>query len=510
MADWVKFKHPLAKEQEKRDKFVWDLYSGKAKDKAIAAAQEVAEQESGPFAEQDAEIFRNKLKNRRFGKYLIRKIRGEPAENFYERAKVSKYPAHFSQIVDKQVGSVQLAGYEINQWEKDGTAPLGTPESEESIAKQLMENADGRGTNWNTLMAQGIKKLYLKERVWYLVEGPTENNPNFRVIFLDGVLNWKEENGTLTDVVVAEEKDARNSIMDEHGKKKQFVHYSRKGFQRYNQDGEAISEMQEWDNPFYESPAKLQRTVPIDYVELGLPRDVPKQMAEGQKYLYNTLSDVRNAMRISSFPKMYYKGSKQAWKDTLDALRQGANIVRAEQADWIGLPWGDVSKGREIYKEDVKEYYQTSFSQLEDAAREATATEIMLKDQRGRQSFLVHLADRANELENSIRFKLAQVVSPNNPSEWRIPKVERSTDFAPTSPNSKSKEIKDIFFPKSGVNKGGLKRQAAEKVADLQGFEFEEEEEEQEENMDRLQDNQQMIGEVEDEENGDEENNSTD
>lgn len=514
MAEWIKFKHPNAEKWQDRDKFVWDLYSGKAQDKAKATAKHIAEQEAGAFADNEPDPFPNKVEERKLGKYLIRKIRGEPAENFYERSKVSKFPAHFSQIVDKQVGSVQLAGYEQNRWEKDGDAPLGTPEDEESIAKQLMENADGKGTNWDTLMAQGIKHLYLKKRVWYLAEGPTEKNNNFRVIFLDSVTNWKTEDGRLTDVVVVEKRDSRNSIRDKHGTEQIFIHYNTEGFRRYDKDGNPLGPRSEWDNPFYESPARQNKTVPIGFVELGLPRDVPKQMAEGQKFLYNELSDVRNAMRISSFPKISYTGDKQAWEDTIRALRQGANIIRAENASWMGLPWSDVSKGRDIYKEDVKEYYTTSFSQLEDAAREATATEIMLKDQRGRQSFLVHLADRANELENSIRFKLAQIARPGSPEQWRIPYVERSTDFAPTSPNSKSKKIKEIFFPKSGVNMGGLKRQAAEKVADLQGFEFEEEEENSDQSA-MLQDNEQIIGDVDDEngsneeEEMDEENNST-
>lgn len=481
MPDWVTREHPDHDLWTERNEYVWDLYSGAALVKARDKAEKIAQNE-GLKLDDDGR-FQPELYNRRpdLGTYLFRRAQGENPLAFSERARISRFPAHFAQVVDRHVGAVQLAGYDTTRWvdPDSGDGPLGDPSEPGSTAAYLKRNADGQETSWDTLMTQGIKRVFLQRRLWYLVDGPTEEVSQPRVVWLDteSVINWIKQDGRLTDVVVTEERDGRDSIQDDHETETVYIHYSLDGFQRFDGDGEPVGEMQEWDNPFWETPEQERRILPVGYVDLQLRRDVPRAMAQDQEYLFNELSDIRMAMRIAAHPKFHLNADDQAYQDTKKALLAGANLVRAESADWLSLPWDSIQAGREMYQADVKEFYDTAFQQLNDAARKKTATEIQQEDQRGRQAFLVHLSDRADELENAVRYRLAQIAAPGSPEQWDIPKVRRSNDYQPVDPDAESKALKDLYFPNQPVPASqSTRKEAAMEIAELQGIPEEDEE----------------------------------
>jgi hypothetical protein len=123
--------------------------------------------------------------------------------------------------------------------------------------------------------------------------------------------------------------------------------------------------------------------------------------------------------------------------------------------------------------------YDTAFQQLQDAAREKTATETRMKDQRGRQAFLTHLSDRAEEIERAWLWRLAQIESPGSPALWDVIEIERSRDYAPVNPNAEAKALKELYFPgkQTAVPASTqAKKEAALEIAKLQGVPEEDDE----------------------------------
>jgi len=493
MPDWVTEKHPnhrpIRREGEEdtlsRDEYVWDLYSGHAVVEARDRAQRIAREEGLELSDK-GEIgrFQPKRRNRRpdLGKYLFRRAQGENPEAFSERARISKFPPHFAQIVDRHVGAVQLAGYKTRQWAdpESGDGPLGDPKEKGTTAERLKSNADGRGTSWESLMTQAIKRCFLMRRMWYLVDGPTERSPMPRVRLLDSeaVTNWMHNQGRLTDVVVMEEVDARDSIQDEHGTETRYIHYNLDGYRRFDEDGDPIvdeaiqpgGKRQEWENPFYETSGQERRILPIGYVDLNLGRDVAENIAEDQEYVYNLLSDIRMMLRLLAHPKLHLNADDQEYEATVNALLSGANLVRGESAQWMVPDYAEVKSAYEQYRKEVQEMYDTAFQQLNDSAAEKTATETRMKDQRGRQAFLTHLSDRAEEIERSWLWRLAQIEAPASPDQWDVIEIERSRDYAPVNPNAEATALKELYFPNQAVPASRqAKKEAALEIAKLQG-----------------------------------------
>jgi len=150
------------------------------------------------------------------------------------------------------------------------------------------------------------------------------------------------------------------------------------------------------------------------------------------------------------------------------------------QGDWSYeiLDWGALKQAREMYKAEAKEYYQSSFQQLNDAAREATATEIKQRDQNGRQAFLQHLSGKADEIDNQLRYLFAQYEAPGEPDQWMTPEAERSTDYSPSDPHAESQKIKDLYFPNAAVPASqAAKKEAALKISEMQGIAEQDDEE---------------------------------
>ena len=481
MAHWTQNKYPEYRDVTERQTFVRDLYTGRALNEARDRAEELAEDDLSDLQRDEEYEGRDQyFREPELGQYLFKRAQGENAQAFYERARISRQPMHFAQVVDRSVGAVQLAGYNKNQWADDGEGPLGDPIEDESMAARIQQDVTGDGVSWHSFVTEALTRMMLnsdprhkRAGVYVLVDGPTEDTsrPTAHIIRLPAIMDTYSENGRLTDVVVQEQVSGRDGITEQHGSEQHYIHYHTEGYDRYDGEGNQMPDRSgDWENPFYATPEQEQRILPIFRVQMGLPRDVVNQMAEGEQYLFNLLSDIRMAGRIASFPRLVGDVDDAEFNNTMDALVRGQNVL---QGDWNYeiLDWGALKQAREMYHAEAKEYYESSFQQLNDAARESTATEIRQRDQNGRQAFLQHLSGKADQIDNQLRYLFAQYEAPGQPEQWVIPEAERSTDYSPSDPHAESQKLKDLYFPTGPVPASrGAKKEAALKISEMQGI----------------------------------------
>jgi len=463
-----------------RRTFVRDLYTGDALYEARERAEEIAEDDLARLQRLSEEYEGTQFDPEPdLGQYLFRRAQGENTQAFYERARLSRQPGHLAQIVDRQVGAVQLAGYEVDSWaDEDGNGPLGDPSENGSIADQVTADVNGRGVSWSSFMTNALTRMMLnssldgRSGVWVLVEGPTREGlqrPTAHVVALPAIVDTYSKGGRLTDVIVKEEVSTRGSIKEAHDTEEQYIHYHTEGYDRYDAEGARLEEESaEWENRFYATPDQEQEVLPLFRVNLGLPRDVVRQVAEGEQYLFNLLSDIRMAGRIASHPRLVGDVDDQEFDNTKDALLQGQNVL---QGDWRYeiLDWGALKQAREMYHAEAAEYYKSSFQQLNDVARESTATEIRQRDANGRQAFLQHLSQKADDIDNRIRFLMAQIEAPGAPDQWGIPAAKRSTEYTPTDPEALAQKKAETLFGSNAVpaDQGTLTNAAASIIEDL-------------------------------------------
>jgi len=201
-------------------------------------------------------------------------------------------------------------------------------------------------------------------------------------------------------------------------------------------------------------------------------------MAKDARYLYNLLSDIRWAMRTTSYAKLAPEEmmSETEHEQAVDALAKGHNLLTFP-ANFIGPDANVFKEEYAIFKDEVRDFYVTALQSYEDAAKERTATEIMQDESEGRFSFLAVLARAMDKVEQDIYNLLHQVEVPNDPAAWEEVSVTRSRDFQPVDAENKADTLMEAAF---GPNAGPLGEQGTTDVAttvgDLLGIEYDEEE----------------------------------
>lgn len=487
MSIWIERTHPEFDQRCKRNTFVDDHYTGEALQKARKAAESM--RQTHPRAQRDEEgrIVPDPPKYNEIGAYLYRRAQGENVFAFDERCRISKFPDDFAAIIDAHVGSVtEPAATRV--WEgDDGKSPLGDPSDAATGMGHLWKNADGKGTNWETLIAQASNKAVRSKRLWFYVDGPTDEYQHPKVMLLDQkcVRNWIEKEGVVVEGILHETEDVRTALDVEKDPEKpyedRYIHYTLEGWGRYKIEGEGdkkqavLIEKGDWENPFYQDPERTRQCLPLGYIELPLSRDVAYSMSEGANYLFNLSSDIRNILRVANHPKLTGEVDGTQWENTQETIRQGDNLLLGKWT-FISPPAENASVGYDIYDQEARKYWTTAFEQMNDAAREATATEIVHKD-RGRQAFLVLLAMFLEELENRVLFLLSQIIAPDKPETWRIASVKRSTDFRPLDPDKEFEKRKNAVFGGQLPTTPRIRAAMAKDLLEQLGYELEPEEE---------------------------------
>jgi len=469
---WVDIRHPEHKAFADHWQFTEDHYTGAALDISRAAARNLR---SDIPRDKTGQLIDTKLGSTF---YLWRRAQGESADAFVERTAISKYPTHMAAIVDSFSGSI----FSVEQRAERNWGEFGDVKDTTSLAHGFFTNADGKGTNWTTHFKKTSSLFTRFNRVWYLVETD-------RIIFPDimDVVNWREEDGRLVEVLVRENVDLRTSIIDEFRKdEERFVLYTIAGFDRFRvlvrDDGvRTIERIEEesgaWDFLHFDSPDRVQPVLPIGFVDmLPIGSELGYMLAQGNNYLFNLLSDVRNIIRVANHPKLRGVVSNEEFNNTEAALLRGANML---QGDWqyIGPPSENAGTGYTIYGDEVKEYYASSHQRFDNAARESTATEARQQDQRGRGSFLTLLSNQLDELENRALFLLNQKQFPERPEKWLDANVARSVDFKPFDSDQFAERLKTRYFGGGRAVPVGEEGQinAARQVAKLDGLDVDDE-----------------------------------
>ena len=460
---FLDYRHPEYETRRDRSVYAHLYRTGKVQQKA----KESAKKDRGTRMEQG-------------DLHLVRRAQGETIDAYRERVFVSRYPRHFGRVVTSFVGTLMQSEEKASrQW---GDA-LGSPKEDDTTMARYYKNADGEETPMKQQLQSAADTLVTSHRQWYLVNPPSGDElATVNLIPEKRVVNWVEDGGRLVDVLVKEHRDTRSSIEEETGAEETYIRYTLDGWRRYreNDDGDAVLVADgEWDFPFYRTADRSERRLPIEYVDLGLGEPVGYNMAQDAKYLYNLLSDLRWALRRTSFSKLAPQDEPLTQEDyelASTALSQGENFLTFP-AQYIAPDSAVFQAAYEIYKQEVMDFYVTALQSYEDAAKQKTATEIMQEQGAGRFSFLSVLARAMDTLENDIYNLIHQIERPQEPSTWSEAKVERSRDFKPVDAQDKAERLMKSYFGRDAVPAGvETKTNVATAIHDLLGVDYEEEE----------------------------------
>lgn len=384
--------------------------------------------------------------------YLIQKSQREPDGAFDERKLVTEPMLHFSTAIDSLCGVMfSKESDTARNWGalgKDGLAEQGT------IAKQLEMDADGEGTNWNSLYKKVGIKLTTTHTIWGMVDGlkekmynegnetSLEGNATVHVIDPTTVINWFPTKGQLEEVVLREDYDARSNVEDFFPLEDVYVKYTLDGWERYALYTDENDETQRriintGEYAYYRTAEKKERILPIWRTEIPLPRNVGYLLATKQNSIWN-LESVRDfAIRALSFALLRITVEGEDDKNMIEqALVAGSNILwqyakEGAPHDFISADSSWLTEAGAVLKKKIEDFYQNAFKEYGDAAKQATATQIRMESQSGIEAYLALLVDSVDEFENQALWRTEQVYFPDTPSNWGKASVERSRDFQP-------------------------------------------------------------------------------
>ena len=392
--------------------------------------------------------------------YLYQKMQREGNKAFESRRKDPDPILHFSTAVDGINGIISQKDDTVRDW-----GELGKPDEAGSYAHALMKNADGSGTNWIPMMKRVGIKLTVLHTIWGLVEGIQESEggveqASVKVINPQSVVNWYPSTGNPTQVLVKENREVRSDITGDPEPKEVFTLFELDGWRRFTvisekSGDETISYEQVMDSGNYEywdSPKKENRVLPIFRVEMPLPRNLGYLLAKKQNHIFNfkSLRDHGASNLSLAILKIKAKNDKE-YEDAVQSLVKGNNAIW-EHSDisgpghtFMSPDGGYLSEAGKILQTDVEHFYHNAFREFGDAARQATATEILQKSSTGIEAFLALLVSSIDEFENQSLMRIEQVYF-SDPSKWGAAYVQRDTSFQPENIEESLEKMKKRFF----------------------------------------------------------------
>lgn len=420
MKHFSKLRHPEWVKNEPKWQFAWDHYDGSYADWNMSISK--------------------------VSEYLHQKYQRENNKAYEERMKVSDVVLHFATIIDGVNGVVATK-------EKDTERDLGAlatydEEGElevRSDAYRILHNADGNGTNLVPLMKKvGIMQTVLHS-VWGCVEGITDQSDNavIKVIKPQHVVNWYPSTGEMTEVLVKEQIDTRDSITSEVDEDEDiYTLFTLDGWRRFKIKKETVSgnvvesevEIDSGEYVYWDSPERRRRILPIFRTPIPMPRPVGYLLAQKENHLYNAVSVRDFALRNLSFSMLNLNVQTQEEYDAiLNQLEKGANVVASyadRQPHSFFSPDGSYLTDFEtVLQNKIEEYYTNGFKRFGEAASQVTATQARLENQSGIESFLALLVSSVDEFENQAYKRIEQVYFPEEPSKWGLASVKRSRNF---------------------------------------------------------------------------------
>ncbi len=442
---WVDFRHPSYEETRYRRTFARDQYTGNALHVAMKEAEEGAKMtrstrlDIGRTAKTaDGEHFGQRLYDSlragTLGTYLRKRAQGEADAAFRERASITRFPSHMSALIDSYIGGVFAVESKAT---RNYGPPLGDPAKPSSTMFSLHRDIDGSGRNWHSAIVSSAADLIIDDVVWYYAERPDDSTPvRIYTIDPDRVLNWRERDGLVIEVLIQEDRWENDSLFDEADLVTYYIRYTLDGWERYREVGEGEKRDVElvgqgnWRFPFYTDATMARRRLPIGRVRLPIGRSVGYQMAEDHNALYNLLSDARWNFRVMNHPRLRGLVDDDAFIAAMEKLQMGFNAL---QGDWayISPDAENAAAAYRMYADEVRQFYITNHQRMNTPNIERSATEIVYNEAAGRTAFLTLLVGAVDEIENDWLFLASQIEAPSKPETWSNSRVVRSRDFKP-------------------------------------------------------------------------------
>ena len=454
---WVDQRHPQYGDSKRRRTFSRDQYSGNALEVTLKESKAISHERAVVSAidgdnPAGVRIYDSLASGNKDGTYLKRRSQGEMGAAFAERAVISRFPSHYPALVDSQVGGVFAVESKAFR-SYDG--PMGNPEDQESPMYHFYRDVDGTGINLESWLISAASKMIVDEWFWYRVDRVSAEDP-IRAYWVDPdtVLNWREQDGVLIEILTKEVRYEQESLKDQGVSVTYYRLWTLDGWELYREyskeessSGErevVMVDQREYAFPFYTDASKTRRRLPFGRTRLPLDRYVGYQMAQDHNMLYNLLSDARWNFRVINHPRLAGNVEDEAWVRSLHTLMEGVNAL---QGDWKYIS-PDAENGYTAYKvyaEETRQFYITNHQRMNSSTIERSATEILFDEAAGRTAFLRIFASGIDEVENDVYFLAAQWERPEDASSWYGTWVKRSSDFKPVDIQGLIKTQADAF-----------------------------------------------------------------
>lgn len=417
--------HPDYDGQNRRWKLAWDVYTGEYS-------------------------YPEKIAN-----YLIRRKQGEHPKAYAERKdEALADPAlDFATVVDSLVGMLFSNPEKTTRtWrELDGDGEevqeksLGDPEEDGTRAHRYRTNVNGRETGIRAQMKQVATRLTAKHTVWGLADGAVANEddevvrpPTGQIIEPEAVVNWREENGRLVEVLKRNKEDKRSSVFDDpEDNEATFIHYELDGWTEKNAEGEAQGPKTNY--AYYDGePKESNRILPIFRQTLELPREVGYLLARKTLSIFNMESELDAYGRMTNLPRFGVASNKtgKGFKEIVSDLASGQPILQippeGNSHEYIVPPAEHMQSRKERLRSKREDFFVQAFREYGDSAAEVTATEMEQSWAAGVLAFETHLNTATVKFEKNLFKRLEQAEFPDAPGSWGQYDVSRTVDLSPS------------------------------------------------------------------------------
>ncbi len=431
------------------------IYSGRAYDNPISVNE-------------DGNI--NLSTGSKITRYIPQKTQRENDQAYAERLSLLYRNMMFFTGVTSMVGV--WAGSEQatdRVWSNDDKQGFGDPADKDSIAYKLINNADGANTNWSYVINRLAVKLTTKQKVWVYVDGRPKGEDgksigeaSVKIIDPEHVPNhWvNPDTGRIEWVLVKEMRDVRKSHEDQPKLTECFTEFDLDGWKRYyvqKSDKDGVDnvevEMDSGEYSYYRTKEKNEneKILPI------FPQEIPIDVNPGYTWALNANSIMNFESRLDfahmtlafSLLQIAHKDADE-FKSIIDGLKKsnvlGSNSEHNKDHKFLQQDSSYLEASAERLKEKIKNYHLSMFKAYGDAAREKSATEILIDSQTGLEAWLTLLNSACEEAENGALWRLSQVYFPDKPELWGDAHVSRKADFSPKDTDEILNTIRERYF----------------------------------------------------------------
>ncbi|MCP9290008.1 hypothetical protein [Gracilimonas sediminicola] len=449
--------------------------------------------------------------------YLVKRSQGETDAAFQERKDLADYTPFFAYIVESMAGRLFAVDDKTTRtWQDEEMSQgLGDPKEPGTPAYQMTHNADGKGTNWNTLFKQSAMDFSVYRRLWFIVDPKTSsrNQPAVKIINPLDVYDWVEEGERLVQVKVDDTSFTRDGIFELAEEEEQRLVYELDGWKRFVKRMEENPDKGKMGEPdeiakvyevergaYYFEDKDGKQCLPIFYVELPLRRNSGYILARKNNAIFNKESAKDWLEWAANFPKLISYSDNDLFGKQKEALSEGGNFLQGSveakhPTQYIAPDTGPAEINRESLQQKIEHFLYVAFKEYSDSSREKTATERRIDDAEGVGSYLELLRSAVDEAENRAGWLVEQCFFPKqvrkiteegelvteqvisgNADLWGQFFVERSSDFLPVDDSALMKEIKENVFGFDPIPTDETARlDAAKQLFDHLGIKYDEE-----------------------------------